>query len=190
MQRYLVIDLEATCDSPHNFPREQTEIIEIGAVVARADGTVERELQTFVKPRLHPITPFCTELTSIRPEDVADAPDFPAAIGLLGRFVREQSEPLLFCSWGAYDRNQLRRQAEKANVRLPLGRDHLNLKEAFQAAETGRRRGLGSALARAGLAFEGTAHRGIDDARNIARLLPYCLGQTPLPAVSLRPPRA
>ena len=28
----------------------------------------------------------------------------------------------------------------------------------------------------AGLQFEGTAHRGIDDARNIARLLPLIVG--------------
>ena len=28
---YLVVDLEATCDENHRIPREETEIIEIGA---------------------------------------------------------------------------------------------------------------------------------------------------------------
>src|SRR5439155_17125365 len=41
----------------------------------------------------------------------------------------------------------------------------------------------GAGTARAGsmlvrLRAEGTAHRGIDDARNIAKLLPHCLGRT------------
>jgi hypothetical protein len=31
-----------------------------------------------------------------------------------------------------------------------------------------------------GLAFQGTHDRGIDDARNIARLLPYALGRKPI----------
>jgi inhibitor of KinA sporulation pathway (predicted exonuclease) len=33
------------------------------------------------------------------------------------------------------------------------------------------------------LAFQGTEHRGIDDARNIARLLPYALGRLPVPSI-------
>ena len=35
---------------------------------------------------------------------------------------------------------------------------------------------LTGALAQAGLPLAGTHHRGIDDARNIARLLPFALG--------------
>jgi len=170
---YLVIDLEATCDRNHRIPREETEIIEIGAVIATARGHIQREFQTFVNPRLHPITAFCTELTTIRPEDVAAAPDFASAIRELERFMG--GDPLVFCSWGAYDRNQFRRQARRHGLQLNWIAPHLNLKERFAAQQGCRRRGLGSALARLGLQFEGTAHRGIDDARNTARLLPYCL---------------
>jgi inhibitor of KinA sporulation pathway (predicted exonuclease) len=56
----------------------------------------------------------------------------------------------------------------------------VNLKLAF-ARSLGIRRGLGThgAFARVGLVPEGTHHRGIDDARNIARLLPWCLGRAP-----------
>jgi 3'-5' exoribonuclease 1 len=36
------------------------------------------------------------------------------------------------------------------------------------------------------LPLEGTHHRGIDDARNIAKLLPYILGQKKLICVNLR----
>ena len=36
--------------------------------------------------------------------------------------------------------------------------------------------GLGDAVRMVGLRFDGTQHRGIDDARNIARRLPFIVG--------------
>jgi 3'-5' exoribonuclease 1 len=39
------------------------------------------------------------------------------------------------------------------------------------------RYGMAGALRRVGLQLQGTHHRGIDDARNIARLLPWVLGR-------------
>jgi inhibitor of KinA sporulation pathway (predicted exonuclease) len=175
---YLVIDLEATCDADQRLPRHETEIIEIGAVLC--DGQTLQpaaEFQTFVRPIRHPrLTAFCTALTTIRQADVDRAPVFPQAIERLRRFV--DGRDFLFCSWGDYDRNQFRRDAERHRVRLPLGARHLNLKQAFQQA-TGAARllGTGQALASVGLTLEGTHHRGIDDARNIAKLLPFCVGQ-------------
>ena len=40
-----------------------------------------------------------------------------------------------------------------------------------------QRHGMAGALRRVGLPLVGTHHRGIDDARNIARLLPWVLGR-------------
>jgi inhibitor of KinA sporulation pathway (predicted exonuclease) len=179
---YLVIDLEATCDNKNTVPKSQMEIIEIGAVLADAD-TLEPidELQTFVRPVRHPkLTPFCTELTSITQDMVADAPLFPAAIAALRGFIGEKS--VLFCSWGNYDKNQFEQDARHHRVSLPFRNQHLNLKEAFSAANGSRRKfGMAGALRRVGITLEGTHHRGIDDARNIARLLPYCLAKEVIP---------
>jgi inhibitor of KinA sporulation pathway (predicted exonuclease) len=177
---YLVIDLEATCDENHAIPRAETEIIEIGAVLCDADDFAPvGEWQSFVKPTRHPrLTPFCTRLTSIQQADVDAAPGFAAAIRGLAEFVR--GKDLVFCSWGDYDRNQLDRDSRRHGVALPLGKRHINLKERFARLD-GQKLGVGQALRRAGLRFAGTAHRGIDDARNIARLLPCCLGRIPLP---------
>lgn len=175
---FLVIDLEATCDEGHRIPRDQTEIIEIGAVLV--DGSTlapVAEHQTFIRPLRHPVlTRFCTDLTSITQADVAGAPLFPQAIRELGRFLGGRDA--LFCSWGDYDRNQLERDARRHGVSLPFGGRHLNLKKRF-SAELGEERlyGMDGALRRAGLKLHGTHHRGIDDARNIARLLPWCLGR-------------
>ena len=66
-------------------PRDEIETIEIGAVLVRAITLeVEAEFETFVKPVRHPVlTPFCTELTGITQEMLADAPAFPEAMEAL-----------------------------------------------------------------------------------------------------------
>jgi inhibitor of KinA sporulation pathway (predicted exonuclease) len=180
---YLVVDLEATCDDQDSIPRAESEIIEIGAVVVDPAALVPlAEFQTFVRPQRHPrLTPFCTRLTSITQAQVDNAPRFPEALARLDEFIRPH-RPVRFCSWGDYDRNQLSRDAARHGVRLPLGQEHVNLKEAFRrAAGDAKKLGTGQALTRVGLRFEGTAHRGIDDARDIAHLLPYILGRVAIP---------
>ena len=178
---YLVVDLEATCDEPQSFPRSETEIIEIGAVLVAADSLQPvREYQTFVRPIRHPrLTEFCTRLTTITQDQVDGAPRFPQALADLQGFLA--GADALLCSWGAYDWNQLRRDGERHRQRLPFRR-HLNLKARFsEKLQTGKRFGMRAALRRVGLRLTGTHHRGIDDARNIARLLPWVLGRTPFP---------
>jgi len=177
---YLVVDLEATCDDRGAVPRHEMEIIEIGAVLV--DGRTLRpvaELMTFVRPVVRPrLTAFCTQLTTITQDDVDPAPAFPAAAARLAAF----GHGALFCSWGNYDRNQLAADAARHEIAPPLGPEHVNLKQEFADA-LGFRRGLGTqaALRKVGLELRGTHHRGIDDARNIAKLLPYCPGRAPIP---------
>src|SRR5262245_52557201 len=179
---YLVVDLEATCDDLGAVPRHEMEIIEIGAVLV--DGRSLRpiaEFMTFVRPILHPdLTPFCTELTTIVQDDVDAAPTFPVAAARLAAF----GCGALFCSWGAYDRNQLAADCTRHGVAPPLGPIHWNIKDAYARAR-GSRRGLGThaALRAIGIEPTGTHHRGIDDARNIARTLPFVLGPAPVPRV-------
>lgn len=180
--RWMVVDLEATCDA-RRFPRDQMETIEIGAVLVDPDTLdLVGEWQTFVKPVVRPwLTAFCTELTSITQEDVDGAPVFAMAVRAWEGWLDEVGE-VRFASWGAYDKNQLLQDARRHGVALPFGvDDHLNVKAAF-AERTGTKRcGMSTALRRAGLPLEGTHHRGIDDARNIARLLPWALGRQELP---------
>lgn len=174
---YLVIDLEATCDDGGRMPSRQMETIEVGAVlVDAATLTPAGEFQSFVRPVRHPaLTPFCTRLTTITQAQVDRAPRFPEALAALRRFLAGRDA--LFCSWGRYDKSQLEQDARHHGVALPFGGRHLNLKERFsQRLGESRRYGMAGALARVGLALEGTHHRGIDDARNIARLLPWIVG--------------
>lgn len=187
MRHYIVIDLEATCDDGGAVPGREMEIIEIGAVIVHGE-TFEAidELGTFVRPVRHPkLTPFCTALTSITQADVDAAPGFAEAMERLSRFMIKHAHggpPPRFGSWGNYDKNQFRNDAAYHGVKLPFAGDHLNIKQAFSDAMGTRKRfGMARALRRLGLPLEGTHHRGIDDARNIAKLLPYAVGACPLP---------
>lgn len=176
--RYLIIDLEATCADDGSVPREQMEIIEIGAVMLHAQSLeTESEFQTFVRPVRHPVlTDFCKELTKIRQSDVESAPSFAEAVDAMKRWMYQYEDPL-FCSWGNYDRTQFLQDCEYHGVAYPFRSGHLNLKEEFSRAQNLRKRlGVTAALRRLGLQFEGTHHRAIDDARNIARIVRHVAG--------------
>lgn len=175
---YLVIDLEATTSEDGSLPALEMETIEIGAVLvdARTFEAVD-EFQSFVQPVRHPtLLPFVTELTSIRQQDVDDAPLFPEAFEALHRTLIDPRRPLIFASWGNYDRLQLERDCTLHSIENNMP-PHLNLKARFSDVQGLRKRyGMRGALNLCGLRLEGTHHRGIDDARNIARMLPWIIG--------------
>jgi inhibitor of KinA sporulation pathway (predicted exonuclease) len=178
-EHYLVLDVEATCSENNDVPRLQMEIIEIGAVILSAsDLRVVDEWQSFVRPVRHPrLTRFCTELTGIRQQDVEEAAIFPEVIGRLARWSAGFAG-LVFCSWGNYDRNQIQQDCAHHRVVNPFaGVESINLKTKFARMQGGRKKlGLAEALALARLSPLGAHHRGIDDARNMARLMPWILG--------------
>ena len=174
---YLVVDVEATCADDGSIPAEEMETIEIGAVMLDGESLeAVSEFQTFVKPARQPsLTRFCTELTSIRQADVDAAPGFLAAAKAFSAWLMPY-QPLVFCSWGAWDERQLRKDAAVHSLPWFIPGPHLNLKAEFPKRVGGKKRvGVSRALSQVGLEFRGTAHRGIDDARNIARLVAYCL---------------
>ena len=175
MEYFLVVDLEATCSDDGSVPREEMETIEIGAVmVSSATQQPVGEFQTFVRPVRHPeLTDFCHTLTSIDQSDVDAAPLFPAAFADFLTWA-DRYPGYTFCSWGEFDRTQLQRDCLWHSRPYPLGRAHINLKAEFASA-FGRRKkmGVSAALKHVGFTFSGSHHRGIDDARNIARLIPF-----------------
>lgn len=171
LDRILVIDLESTCwDRPP--PAGMTsEIIEIGLCVvdiARLERVEKRCL--LVRPVKSEISPFCTQLTTLTAGDLADAGTLAEAAALLKKEYRGQER--LWASWGDYDRNQLQRCCEDQGVRYPFGGRHLNVKTLFAAAHgLVKEIGLDAAYDQLGEKMEGTHHRGVDDAWNIAGIL-------------------
>lgn len=183
---YLVLDLEATCCDQETIKRHEMEIIEIGAVMVEPQGlTVIDEFQTFIKPARYPVlTQFCQSLTSITQAQVDQAPGYVEASVLLKQWLSNYPNAV-FGSWGDYDRNQFKQDSKFHNVPFPIAYPHVNLKQLFsEAQDSPKRYGMAEALQLAGIALEGTHHRGIDDARNIAKLLPFILGRQQLNQLS------
>ena len=181
MRHWLVIDLEATTDLG-GWPTEEMEIIEIGAVIVDEQGRELSSFQSFVQPTRRPqLTAFCRELTHIRQDDVEGAPTLGQLQPGFDAWLRPHLPHLQgWLSWGDYDRQQFevewrRQRLDSCLARLP----HFNLKKLFhrqfKSLAGPKRVGLNRALELSGLQFHGTQHRGLDDARNIARLLPGTL---------------
>lgn len=176
---YLIVDLEATCSEDGVVPRHEMEIIEIGAVMQSSRTfEIESEFQAFVPPVRNPeLTEFCTTLTGITQADVANAPPFAESLAAMTKWMTGFDDAL-FCSWGDYDRNQFHQDCDYHGVPYPFGTGHLNLKARFaQTLGNRKKQGITDALRRLGMRFEGAHHRGLDDARNIARIVRrVCIG--------------
>lgn len=181
-----MLDLEATCDDQRSIPRKEMEIIEIGAVLLDpASWRIREEFNAFVKPVRNPeLTPFCTRLTSITQADADQASGFVDVVTWLQDWL-QPFRLTAWGSWGNYDRRQIEQDAGFHGIGFPIAAPHFNLKDRFaKRLKLPRRPGLSKALDIAGLAFKGTHHRAIDDARNIARLMPMMYGTGP----TTRPP--
>lgn len=173
----LCVDLEATCWEPGPPPDGQyQEIIEVGmAMVFKTDNDdwlasrFERR-RFFVKPIASEISEFCYQLTGITPEMLSTGVPFRDMIEII-----KGLDYSMWCSWGHWDLDMFRTECGRHNVSNPLwASSHINLK-ALHQLYSGRSQGLGKALQSVGLGFHGDAHRGDDDAYNVARLLKYYL---------------
>ena len=169
---YLVVDLEATCDEDKRIPREEMEVIEIGAVVLDKHYDEVDRFTTFVKPMVHPVlTPFCFKLTTIRQSQVDKAPGFADAVGRFEAWFRPYS-PVLWSSWGYYDARQFEQDCQRHGVTNPLASlRHVNVKDEYTRVTGQRAGGLGRVLRDMNMRFDGIHHRGVDDAANIGRIV-------------------
>ena len=152
------------------------EIIEIGCALANREGELLDAHSFLVRPTRNPVlSDFCMELTGITQEMVDEAPAFPGAVQAMNAWLGDLPDDFIWCSWGNYDRLHLGAQSQLDDAwPVILARPHLNLKRIWRRT-TGQKRknGFAHALAFHDLAFEGSHHRGVDDARNMARVLPY-----------------
>lgn len=171
---FVVVDFEATCFKSRKVPQEETEIIEFAAALVE-EGTFDivDEFDKFVRPVVHPaLDDFCTELTTITQEQVDDAYTFPTVLRQFKAWLEKYPGKKTFSSWGKYDREQLLRDCDKHEVEYPFDDEHCNLKRVFQEKRGYKRQcGVKTALRRLKMDFEGTPHRGIDDVRNIVKIM-------------------
>lgn len=168
----LVIDFEATCWNHKTPDGMHNEIIEIG--ISGVDYVTKEVVlrdTIIVKPDFSEVSSFCTELTTITQEFLDEnGVSFAEACEILE--TKYKSRDRIWMSWGEYDKNIIEANCELKGIRNPFGRTHINMKPLFSFA-FGIKTDLGvaQALDQLGMEFEGTAHRGGDDAYNIAKIL-------------------
>jgi len=198
---WLVMDFEATCSEADR--RWKNEIIEWPCVlVSTLTHQVVDEFRTMVRPTERPIlTPFCTKLTSIEQTDVAGAPTLDLVLTsfdawLASHGVSESDAISVWC--GDWDLkvclpNECRRKGLFGLV-PPVLRRWCNVKIPFCEVTGSRKRmGMTGMMDRLGLELTGHHHLGIDDARNISKIvckLAQCGGNKVLEPTSSTPDAA
>ena len=173
----LVVDLESTCWEKKPPPGQVSDIIEVGLCPVDLSTLQRLERRSFlVRSERSQISAFCTELTTLTPEMLAEAPGLADTTRILQRDYLSRQR--LWASWGDYDRRQFERVCHDLEIAYPFGPSHLNVKSLFAAA-TGRQRevGLPEACDALDVTMDGTHHRGHDDAWNIAGILCQLLGR-------------
>lgn len=186
---YAIVDFECTCEhrdqGGQGFPHE---IIEFPVVFLNARTLkVDFEFHRFVRPVEMPVlTRFCTELTGIQQPDVDSAEPLEQVLQEFQDFLREHGlvsrrgdrspdKPLfVLCTDGPWDFNNfIRPEARRKGLTLAGYWDrYVDVRRHFAEAFNRRKRcGVQGMLALRGLEFEGREHSGIDDSRNIARLV-------------------
>ncbi|CEO99516.1 Exonuclease domain-containing protein [Plasmodiophora brassicae] len=175
----LILDFEATCGP--NVPNSEQEVIEFPIVVV---DTLERrivsEFRSFVRPLLHPILDgFCTDLTGITQDQVSgdSVPTLQEILPRAAEFVesfiaRDRNAFIVTC--GDWDlRTQLPSQAARECLEVPpCLRRYVNLKRDFaKLYQRKRLQCFKSMMMSLGLTIQGRHHSGIDDCRNMARIV-------------------
>lgn len=168
--KILVVDIESTCWE-ENQTDNISEIIEIGiSPIDTKSGNILESRSIIVKPEHSEVSEFCTRLTTLTQEDVDSGISFKDACDIL---VNEyHSKKYMWGSYGHYDKDQFGIQCKRANVEYPFSKGHINVK-LLLALKLSLRKDVGmeKALKLLDMPLIGTHHRGIDDSRNVAKIL-------------------
>jgi ERI1 exoribonuclease 2 len=172
----VVIDFEATCDKDKN-PHPQ-EIIEFPSViVSSVTGQLEACFQTYVRPTCNQLlSDFCKDLTGIQQIQVDRGVTLSEALLRHDKWLEKKgikNANFAVVTWSNWDcRVMLESECRFKKIRKPPYFNRwINLRIPFSEVFGDVRCNLKEAVERAGLAWQGRAHCGLDDAKNTARLL-------------------
>ncbi|XP_058954376.1 3'-5' exoribonuclease 1-like [Pocillopora verrucosa] len=175
---YCVIDFEGTCEenNPDNYIHE---IIEFPAVLLDA-VTLEKvsEFHEYCKPQDKPeLSQFCQNLTGVTQEIVDNADTFSGVLDNFHQWLRDHklgSEyKFAVVTDGPYDMKRFfSGQCQLCSIPIPkYARKWINLRKLYRNFYKVLNGTLEDMVNNLGMKFEGRPHCGMDDARNIARIL-------------------
>lgn len=166
-----IVDIESTCWLGHPPKGQVSEIIEIGICqINTKTWEISRPKSIIIKPQQSTLSDFCKSLTHITPAMIRNGVSFDTAV----RKLQEewQTKKYAWGSWGMYDINKIRDECAARKVAYPFSHTHFNIKDLFAIARCQKRgTSLKKAIREIGAEFNGSPHRGCDDAYNAAVIL-------------------
>lgn len=175
LSKIIIVDVESTCWEGNPPEGQDSDIIEVGICLLDVQtGEITENDGIIVKPARSTVSPFCTQLTTITQEMVDVGITFQEACAIIRKKYSGQQRT--WASFGAYDFNMFKRQCADLSVGYPFGPSHINVKTLFALKKKlTRETGMAGALEMLDIPLEGTHHRGVDDAKNIAKVLQWIL---------------
>lgn len=184
-EQYLcVLDFEASCWKEGN--RGNMEIIEFPSILCKLvtkDNTTKliiiSEFHQYVKPMIiTELSDFCTELTGISQAMVSSALPFLEVYNLHNKWLKShvtQNDNVTIVTCGAWDLKTMLPQELRRYPHLQHYSEYnkfINIKTEFEHCYgTNKITGMTGMLKHLGIQLEGRHHSGIDDCRNIQRIL-------------------
>lgn len=174
---YVVIDVEATCEEV-NPPGYQHEIIELPAILIKTSTwEIVSEFSAFCRPVINPnLTDFCRNLTTIKQIQVDASPLFADVFKKFDEWLKTQVKPtetFAMATDGPWDIDRfIKMQCQQSGLQIPhYFHRWVNVRKHFQNFYKLHNVSVEVMLQHLGMEFVGTPHRGIDDSRNISRIL-------------------
>ncbi|EFC46315.1 exonuclease III protein [Naegleria gruberi] len=180
---FLVLDFEASCDDKiKNF---RNEIIEFPTVAINAKTVkIDHEFHYYVKPKANPIlTDFCKELTGIQQDWIDNGVEFEDVLKFHNQWMMDnfisKNLTFAFVTCGDWDlKTMITKQCRKENIKVPsYFSSWVNIKKKYTEIYSKHVHGMTDMLNHMKLELIGKHHSGIDDCKNIARILCEMLKQ-------------
>ena len=174
--KFLVVDLEASCWRGRPPKGQFQEIIEIGiAAINVRTREIEPPRSILIKPAFSEISEFCTKLTTIDQELLdKDGVTWAEALHILETEVRAHKYG--WGAWGHFDKRMFQDNSELYETQYPMNRQFIDIKE-LHAFKYGMNRGMGikGATEKHEMEWEGIHHRAHWDAYNTAKVFNHML---------------
>ena len=188
MEYYLcVLDFEATCWDDNYKPKSEMEIIEFPSVLYKINEQNSTyifisEFQEYVKPSKNDVSEFCTELTGITQTMVEFAPSFSDVYNKHIEWLNTNvpaDKTFIIATCGHWDlRTQIHRDIKNHKLKLhSYYYYYINVKDEYENFYKMKARGMPCMLESLGLTLDGRHHSGIDDTKNIAKIILHLISE-------------
>ncbi|KRY83306.1 3'-5' exoribonuclease 1 [Trichinella pseudospiralis] len=169
---YCVLDFECTCAVEKRGKAYSNEIIEFPSLLINASSAkIVSSFHSYCRPIINPVlSKFCTRLTGIKRENVDSAPLFPEVFKQFFQWIKTETDgkSVAFVTDGycyIFAKFYFNLDIPKEVQRW------IDLKESFTVIFGVTLMKISEMLNVVGLQFEGTKHYGMDDVKNISRLV-------------------